>query len=83
MTWSKEADWLPLSNAIAQVEFWSADLEQSLAYVDTVEKYRKYHLPNFDEIIQRALYDVLISRQGLEKAVTKLQETRHRIDSKQ
>ena len=77
MIWKEDADFLPLSNAIAQVKFWKDDLvqaEQFLAYVQTL---KKYNLGGWDKMNKEAVEDVEESRIGLKKARLKLVESQN------
>jgi hypothetical protein len=74
--WEKEADWLPLSNAIAQVKFWKADLQQAEQFLEYCERLRKYNLPNWDKMYELGLDDVAVSREGLTKARFKLEQSK-------
>ena len=44
MPWSKDEDWLPLENAMAQVNFWQSDLLQAEKFLDYIEKMMKKEL---------------------------------------
>ena len=79
MAWSKDADWLPLSNALAQVKFWKNDLKQAEEYLEYVETLRQYKFDNFDKFYNEALEDVTESQEGLTRARKKLVDTKKRI----
>jgi len=79
MTWSKYADWLPLSNAIAQVGFWQGDLAQAKQYLAYVKSFKKYNLPGYAKIFSIASKDVKISEAGLKAAKLKLSQTHKRL----
>lgn len=81
MGWTKESDWLPLSNAFAQVKFWKKDLEQAEDQLDYVESFKKYNLPGYDDMVQAALDDVTESQIGLAKSKGKLAKTLKRVNS--
>lgn len=68
-------DQLPLSNAVAQVEFWEIDLKQSEEYLKYVKTFEKYNLPNWSETNKKALKDVQVSLEGLKLARFKLGES--------
>jgi len=78
-SWNKNSDWLPLSNALAQVNFWRGDLAQSEQYLAYVRSFKKYNLPGYGKILGIALKDVQVSKDGLKAAEKKLAETQKRI----
>lgn len=80
--WTKEADWLPLTNAKAQVAFWKKDLQYSLKYLKWVESIKNKKIANYDKFLAIAKKDVQVSKDGLSKAEAKLKETIDRIDKK-
>ena len=80
MTWSKSADWIPLSNAIALVNFWQEDLRQSEMYLKTVRSYKKYSIPNYFGMLRIAWKDVRLSKKELIKAKEKLVKTIKRVN---
>ena len=82
MVWSKSADWIPVSNAIGIVAFWEEDLRQSKSYVETVKRYRRYNLPNYNQLLRMARKDVEWSRWNLIKAKVKLAKTLKRVKRK-
>jgi hypothetical protein len=70
--WSKASDWLPLSNALAQVAFWKQDLIYAENFLDYVNMFPR--LPGFKDMLEKAEADVIVSRDGLQKARVKLAE---------
>ena len=76
--WSKSADWLPLSNALAQVNFWMGDLAQAEQYLAYVKSFKKYNLPGYEKMFSVASKDVATSKAGLKAAQAKLAETKKR-----
>jgi hypothetical protein len=80
--WNKEADWLPLSNASAQVQFWKQDLKQAEDQLAYVESFRRYNLSGFNKMYEEALEDVKESQIGLRNARDKLAETLKRLESR-
>ncbi len=80
MGWSKGADWLPVSNAKAQVKFWKKDLQYSEKYLKYVQSVEKYNLPNYDKFLRIAQKDVTDSINGLAKAEAKLEKTLKRVN---
>ena len=79
MAWSKEADWLPFSNALAQIKFWKNDLKQAEEYLEYEETLREHKFEHFDKFYNEALEDVKESQEGLERARKKLVDTKKRI----
>lgn len=73
--WNKFSDWLPLSNAKAQVEFWQKDLEYSEQYLKYVRTFQDKGIQNYDKLLKIAIKDVQVSKDGLIKAQQKLEET--------
>ena len=74
--WSKEADWLPLDNAKAQVLFYTKDLEYSKKYLEFVKKIKpkvpsKFYL----KMLKIADKDYIDSVNNLNKAIEKLKES--------
>lgn len=80
--WNKSSDWLPLSNAKAQVEFWKQDLEYSEQYFKYVKSFQGKGIKNYDKIFKIAVKDVEVSKEGLRKAQIKLKETIERESRK-
>lgn len=80
--WNKYSDWLPLSNAKAQVEFWQKDLEYAEQYFKYVRSFQDKGIKNYDKIFKIALKDVEKSKEGLRKAQEKLKETIERESKK-
>lgn len=75
MKWFRKSDWLPLSNAKAQVEFWEKDLRYAIEYLDYVKTFEGKGLPRYQKHLDLAWKDVEISKNGLKKAKEKLEET--------
>lgn len=75
MKWFKGSDWLPLSNAKAQVEFWEKDLILAEEYLTYVKTFEGKGLPRYETYLKIALHDVEKSKKGLIKAREKLEET--------
>lgn len=74
--WSKEADWLPYTNAVEQVSFWKDDLikiERSLMILDMMG------VPKNDPGYQATLKEIKISKLGLKRAQFKLKEALDRL----
>lgn len=78
MGWSKTADWLPMSNAVAQVNFWQGDLAQAKHYLTYVQSFKKYNLSGYAWTLDKAVKDVRLSERELAKAKAKLAETEKR-----
>lgn len=78
MSWTKAADWLPMSNAVAQVNFWQGDLAQAQHYLTYVKSFKKYNLSGYAKMLDIAAKDVIVSQRELEKAKAKLIETQKR-----
>jgi|FLOH01.1.fsa_nt_gi hypothetical protein len=77
MSWTKEADWLPVSNALAQVVFWKKDLKQALNFLAMLETMKV----SKDNVMWSLGYeDVEESTDGLKKAKSKLKETLKRVN---
>lgn len=78
MRWNKRADWLPLSNAKAQVKFWKMDLKAAEDYLKKVKKYKKQFQNEkfYQKILKIAEDDVALSRRELDKALKKLEEAK-------
>ena len=72
--WTKESDWLPLSNAIAQVKFWKQDLKYAEEYLEYVERFST--LSGYEKIHKEALEDVQESQEGLKRARLKLEQSK-------
>jgi hypothetical protein len=75
MRWFKRSDWLPLSNAKAQVEFWEKDLVLAEEYLTYVKTFEGKGLSRYETILKIALRDIETSKKELMKAKEKLQET--------
>jgi len=77
MRWNFWSDWLPLENAIAQVENWELDLkyaEEWLAIMDKLSRKNSYS--GFKKQHQAARDDVKHSKKELAKAKVKLEESK-------
>lgn len=74
--WNKDADWLPLSNAIAQVKFYESDLKYAEKYLEYVKKFPTKKIPNYQKLLKIANDDVKKSVDLLEKAKKKLEESK-------
>ena len=77
MKWNIFSDWLPLSNAIAQVENWELDLkyaEEWLAIMDKLSLKNSYS--GFKKQHKAAKDDVAHSKKELAKARVKLEESK-------
>ncbi len=77
MAWTKDADWLPMSNAVAQVTFWKDDLQKAEAFLDLLEG---MGVPKDNFMYEVAGKDIVVSRRGLEKSQEKLRRTIKRIN---
>ena len=77
--WNRWADWLPLSNAEAQVNFYEEDLKSAQDYLTKVESYAKYNLPNYHKILRIAQKDVEDSLKNLAKSRKTLENTKKRV----
>ena len=73
--WSKSSDWIPLSNAKAQVKFWEWDLALAKDYLKKVQTYEKYGFKFYDTMLKIAQMDVKISENSLVVAKAKLKES--------
>lgn len=71
--WTKDSDWIPISNAQAQVEFWKDDLIRAERALEKIETFRKYDLPNFEQMRKYASKGVEVSKVELAKAEKKLE----------
>ena len=78
--WTKKSDWLPVSNALAQVQFWQGDLMQAEQYLQYVRTFRKYNLPGYKWTLTKAIRDVALSKRELLKAKLKLKRTYQRVN---
>ncbi len=78
MRWFKGSNWLSLSNAKAQVEFWKEDLIQAEKYLEYVKSFEGRGLPRYEKHLKYATNDVNKSRKELSKAIEKLEETKKR-----
>lgn len=76
LLWDKDSDWIPLENAVARVKFWKSDLLQAESFLEFVESLRKYNLPNWDEMYNKAFDDIQVSREGLTRARLKLEQSK-------
>ena len=77
MPWDKDADWLPLENAVARVKFWKSDLVQAEIFLEFVEGMIKKHPSlRFKDMYDKAVDDVQVSREGLTRARLKLEESK-------
>ena len=76
MDWNKEADWLPMSNALAQVVFWKDDLRKAENFLRMIEG---MGVPSGNFMHGIAVQDVEVSKRGLAEAQAKLKETIDRI----
>lgn len=80
MSWTKEADWLPISSAIAQVRFWKDDLRQAEQELKLVqEQILKYPTLDLSHLEAEAVEDVTESRDALVEARLKLNKTLERV----
>lgn len=77
--WNKEVDWLPVSNALAQVVFWKKDLQQALNFINMLETMK---VPDDNMMYQIGFEDIEVSKMGLFKAKAKLNETIKRVNRK-
>jgi len=78
MAWSKDSDWTPLDNAIAQVKFWQTDLRQAEYFLEWVENLmRKHPSLNLKGTYEKAFDEIQISREGLTHARLKLEESKN------
>lgn len=76
MFWTKESDWLPYTNALAQVNFWKDDLikiERSLRILEIM------NVPETDPGYKMTLRERNTSRNGLKLAQIKLKEALDRL----
>ncbi len=80
MAWSKEADWLPVSNAVAQVVFWKDDLQKAEHFVDVLEG---MGVPKNNQMMIIAIKDIEVSKKGLKKSQIKLKQTYKRVYNKE
>ena len=80
MAWSKEADWLPISNAVAQVVFWKDDLQKAEHFVDVLEG---MGVPKNNQMMIIAIKDIEVSKKGLKKSQIKLKQTYKRVYNKE
>lgn len=80
MSWTKEADWLPVSNAVAQVVFWKNDLQKAEKWLSILES---NGVPETSEMWRVSKADIIVSKKGLEKAQIKLKETYKRVFNKE
>ncbi len=74
--WSKEADWIPFTNALAQVLFWKEDLvkiEKSLAMLEEMG------IPKTDNGYLLTLREIKASKRGLKVAQFKLKRSFARL----
>jgi len=76
VNWDKESDWLPLSNAVAQVVFWKDDLRKAQAFVHLLQG---MHVSPEHKMYRVAIADVSTSERGLRDAQQKLKETYERV----
>lgn len=74
--WTKDADWLPLQNAKAQVDFYKKDLEYSQAYLKYVLTFEKKKWAGYDKALKIAQKDVQDSKNNLAKSLIKLEESK-------
>jgi hypothetical protein len=79
MAWSKDADWLPLTNALELVEFWKVDLRQAQELLHKFNNPAYDKLPNVARMRQLAEKSVMESQEGLNEAEEKLEETMERL----
>lgn len=75
--WTKSADWLPVTNALAQVLFWKKDLHQAEKFMDMLETMK---VDKDNQMYKVGAADVLVSQKGLDRAKTKLKETIKRVN---
>ena len=75
VVWSKSADWIPLSNAQAQVAFWESDLQYSKQYLEYVVSHKKSGFSFWSKAYFLAVKDVKESIKELAKARAKLVES--------
>ena len=73
--WTKKSDWLPLSNAKAQVDFYRQNLDSKQKYLTYVETFKDKNLPGYRKIYSIALRDVTKAEDNLKRAQKKLEET--------
>ena len=78
--WTKSSDWLPVSNAKAQVKFWKKDLWFAEKYLTYVKSMKKYKISGYERFLRIAKKDVEVSKKGLKKAEEKLKKTLKRVN---
>ena len=77
--WTKESDWLPLSNAIAIVDFYLDNLERAIDALEYVESFKAYNLAGYEDMWNKVSGHVNKQKDALKKAQDKLEETKKRI----
>lgn len=75
MNWNFWSDWLPLDNAIAQVEFWKTDLKYAEEWLKIMDGMKNNH-KGFMKQYELAVNDVKHSKKELVKAEKKLEESK-------
>lgn len=75
LPWSKSSDWLPLSNAIATVNFWETDLKYAKQWLAVMEGMKNDSV-GFARQLKLARDDVKLSETQLELAKLKLEESK-------
>ena len=74
MRWNPFSDWLPLDNAIAQVEYWETDLRYAEEWLKVMDGMKNNH-KGFLKQYKLAVDDVAHSKKELAKALLKLEES--------
>jgi hypothetical protein len=78
--WSKEADWIPLSNALAQVDFYLENLQKAQDYLDYVETFAQYNLQGYQAMWDAAVAHIARQGDALRRAQAKLEATKKRVN---
>ncbi len=77
--WTKESDWVPLSNALALVDFYIDNLKKAEDFLDYVETFAQYNLAGYEKMYQAAMGHLAKQKEGLQRAQAKLEETKKRV----
>lgn len=80
MSWTKESDWLPLSNALAIVDFYLDNVERAIDALDYVESFKAYNLAGYEDMWNKVSAHVEKQKTALRKAQDKLEATKTRIN---
>ncbi len=75
--WSKQADWIPYFNALAQVIFWKDDLIKAELSLAILEDTNRYSSTSPEILLSKR--EIIVSKKGVKVAQFKLKRSLARI----